>query len=158
MVRRRRWGIARLAAPGACGSIPSLPWRRASGSHPCFSRRFRQGREVNNALGAAPHGLLSRLGAIDERAAFYLLIFFGTLVTGLVLATPFAFWKYGDNAYVVIAIATGLAALGAAAVAERAVPARALWLIFGVAVLSRLFLLFLDPLLSTDIYRYIWDG
>jgi alpha-1,6-mannosyltransferase len=113
---------------------------------------------VSNALGAATPSLLSRLGAIDERAAFYLLIFFGALVAGLMLATPFAFWKYGDNAYVVIAIATGIAALGAAIVAERAAPVRALWLIFGVAVLSRLLLLFLDPLLSTDIYRYVWDG
>jgi alpha-1,6-mannosyltransferase len=113
---------------------------------------------VSNTLGTAPHNLLSRLGAIDDRTAFYLLMFFGALVIGLVLATPFAFWKHGDNAYVVIAIATGLAALGAAIVAEHASPARALWLIFAVAVLSRLFMLLLDPLLSTDIYRYIWDG
>jgi alpha-1,6-mannosyltransferase len=106
----------------------------------------------------APRSRWSRLSAIDERAAFYLLIFFGALVAGLVLATPLAFWKYGDNGYIGMAIATGLAALGAVTVAERTAHARALWLIFGVAVLLRLFLSFLDPLLSSDIYRYVWDG
>lgn len=95
---------------------------------------------------------------MNERAAFYLLILFGALIAGLVLATPLAFWKYGDNAYIGIAVATGLAALAAATVAERAAPARALWLIFAIAVLLRLFLLLLDPLLSSDIYRYVWDG
>ena len=113
---------------------------------------------MSRAIDAAPRSLLSRLGAIDERVAFYLLIFFGALVAGLVLATPLAFWKYGDNAYIGMAIATGLAALGAATVADRAQPARALWLIFGVAVMLRLFMLFVDPLLSSDIYRYVWDG
>lgn len=113
---------------------------------------------MSKAIDAAPRSHRSGLGAIDERVAFYLLIFFGALVAGLVLATPLAFWKYGDNAYIAMAIATGLAALGAATVAERAEPARALWLIFGVAMLLRLFLLLLDPLLSTDIYRYVWDG
>jgi alpha-1,6-mannosyltransferase len=33
-----------------------------------------------------------------------------------------------------------------------------LWLIIAVAVLLRGVLLFVDPLLSTDIYRYVWDG
>ena len=112
---------------------------------------------MSNA-GALPRGRWSGLGAMDERAAFYLLLFFAALVAGLVLATPLAFRKYGDNAYIGMAIATGLAALAAAAVAERAEPARALWLILGVALLLRLFLLLLDPLLSTDIYRYVWDG
>jgi hypothetical protein len=35
---------------------------------------------------------------------------------------------------------------------------RALWLIIAVAALLRGVLLFIEPLLSTDIYRYVWDG
>jgi alpha-1,6-mannosyltransferase len=98
------------------------------------------------------------LSGTDERAGFLRLALLAALVIALVLATPFAFWRYGDNAYMALAIATGLAAAGATLVAERTASARALWLILGVAVLLRLVLLLLDPLLSTDIYRYVWDG
>ena len=35
---------------------------------------------------------------------------------------------------------------------------RALWLIFGVAIVLRAYVLLFDPLLSSDIYRYVWDG
>jgi alpha-1,6-mannosyltransferase len=35
---------------------------------------------------------------------------------------------------------------------------RVLWLIFSVAILLRAYMLLFDPLLSSDIYRYIWDG
>jgi hypothetical protein len=57
-----------------------------------------------------------------------------------------------------LALATGLTALAATFVAERARPPHALWLVVAVAVLLRGILLFSEPLLSTDIYRYIWDG
>jgi hypothetical protein len=97
-------------------------------------------------------------GAGDERAGFLRLALFAGVIAALVLATPFAFWRYGDNAYMAFAIATGLAAAGASTVAERLSSARALWLIIGVAVVLRLVLLLLDPLLSNDIYRYVWDG
>ena len=113
---------------------------------------------MSKALNRARRGFFASLAAIDDRVAFYLLIAFGALVAALVLATPLAFWSYGDNAYMGFAIATGLAALGAASVADRAPSARALWLIVAVAVLLRLSLLVLDPLLSTDVYRYVWDG
>lgn len=36
--------------------------------------------------------------------------------------------------------------------------ARALWLVLAVAVALRLPLIFLQPFLSSDIYRYVWDG
>ena len=35
---------------------------------------------------------------------------------------------------------------------------RALWLIFGIGIMLRVYVLLFDPLLSTDIFRYIWDG
>ena len=58
----------------------------------------------------------------------------------------------------VLALATGFAAAVATVVAQSAPARQSLWLIFAVAVLLRGILLFTEPLLSTDIYRYIWDG
>lgn len=92
------------------------------------------------------------------RTELYWLATLAVVLIALVLATPFAFRGYGDNAYIALAIATGLVAAGATVIAEGIPSARALWLILGVAIGLRLFLLALDPLLSTDIYRYVWDG
>lgn len=80
------------------------------------------------------------------------------VTVGLTLATPFVFRSAGDNAYMAMAIAAGLVAMVASRTAELAPPAKAWWLIVGVAVLLRAALLFTEPLLSTDIYRYVWDG
>src|SRR5258705_6979398 len=35
---------------------------------------------------------------------------------------------------------------------------RALWLIFGLGIVLRACVLLFDPILSSDIYRYVWDG
>jgi len=80
------------------------------------------------------------------------------LLAAVTVATPFAFRAYGDNGYIVLALAAGLLAMTATPLAERAPQTHALWLIFGVTVLLRAILLFTEPLLSTDIYRYVWDG
>lgn len=82
----------------------------------------------------------------------------GLLTGALTLAVPFAFRAAGDHGYMACAIATGLAAWIATGAAERAPAAKAFGIILVVAVLLRGALLLLDPLLSTDIYRYIWDG
>jgi hypothetical protein len=92
------------------------------------------------------------------RAGLYRLAALAVVLAGLVLATPFVFKSYGDSAYIALAFATGLVAAAATTIAERTPSVRALWLILGVAILLRLVLLLLDPLLSTDIYRYVWDG
>ncbi len=39
-----------------------------------------------------------------------------------------------------------------------ALPAHAFWLVLGVAVLLRVLLLPAPPFLSSDVYRYVWDG
>lgn len=95
---------------------------------------------------------------VAGRAELRRLAVHAVVLVVLVLATPFAFRSYGDNGYIALAIATGLVAAGASVIAERTPSARALWLILGVAILLRLFLLVLDPLLSSDVYRYVWDG
>ena len=64
----------------------------------------------------------------------------------------------GDNAFILIALTSGFLAMAATRVAEGAPTRKMLWWIIAVAILLRGILLFLDPLLSNDIYRYIWDG
>jgi hypothetical protein len=79
------------------------------------------------------------------------------VVAGTLAVFP-AFRLFGDNGYMLLAGLTGLAALAATCAAGRTRARHALWLILGVAVLLRAILLLGEPLLSTDIYRYIWDG
>jgi hypothetical protein len=82
----------------------------------------------------------------------------GALTVALTAATPFAFHAWGDNGYMALTIPMGIVAAIATRFAERTSLRRALVLIFGVAVVLRIGLLFMEPLLSTDIYRYVWDG
>ena len=90
-------------------------------------------------------------------SALYHLVLCGTGIVLLTLAAPFAFEVGGDNAFIALAIPAALLAIPATAVAERA-PRRALWLIIAVAIALRIFALSFPPLLSSDIYRYVWDG
>ena len=88
----------------------------------------------------------------------YLLAGIGAIFAGLTLVTPFAFQAGGDNAFIALAIPASLLTLAATRVAERTQTTRALWLIFGIGIMLRVYVLLFDPLLSTDIFRYIWDG
>jgi alpha-1,6-mannosyltransferase len=76
----------------------------------------------------------------------------------LTLATVPATRAGGDYAYVAMAMMGGCLALLATRIAERTSTARAMWVIVGVAIALRLALLMTEPLLSTDVYRYVWDG
>jgi hypothetical protein len=82
----------------------------------------------------------------------------GVLLVGLTFAAAFAFQAWGDNAFIALTLPAALLVLPATRLAERAATARTLWLIFGVAIALRAIALSFEPLLSTDIYRYIWDG
>jgi hypothetical protein len=88
----------------------------------------------------------------------YLLAGIGAVLVALTLVTPFAFEAGGDNAFIALAILAGLLTIVATHVAERAPPERALWLVFGIGIFLRAYVLLFDPLLSSDIYRYVWDG
>jgi len=91
-------------------------------------------------------------------SALYLLAAFGAIFTGLTLVTPFAFRAYGDNAFIALTIPACLLTIAATYVAERSPTRRALWLILGLGIALRGYVLLFDPLLSSDIYRYVWDG
>jgi hypothetical protein len=95
---------------------------------------------------------------IDNVSPLILLTAIGAVVVGLTLATPFAFERFGDNAFMALTMPAGLLTIAATAQAERTPTTRALWLILGVAIGLRAYVLLFDPLLSSDIYRYVWDG
>ena len=99
---------------------------------------------------------LARL--VSNVASLHLLAGTGLVLVGLTLVTPFAFETYGDNAFIALAIAAGLLTVVATRLAERVPADRALWLIFGLGIALRAYVLLFDPLLSSDIYRYVWDG
>jgi alpha-1,6-mannosyltransferase len=101
-------------------------------------------------------GRLARFA--NDVPPFYLLTGIGVVLAGLTLATPFAFETYGDNAFIALTISAGLLTITATHLAERAAPDRALWLIFSLGIILRAYVLLFDPLLSSDIYRYVWDG
>src|ERR1700723_4650051 len=86
------------------------------------------------------------------------LIGIAVLLIALTSVTPFAFRTLGDNAYIALTMVAGLFTIVATRVAERIPPDRVLWLIFSVAILLRAYMLLFDPILSSDIYRYVWDG
>jgi hypothetical protein len=101
-------------------------------------------------------GRLAR--GVDSIAPHHLLAGIGAVILGLTLATPTAFKTLGDNAFMALTIPVGALTLAATHVAERAPQRQALWLVFGLGVLLRAYVLTFDPLLSSDVYRYIWDG
>jgi len=108
--------------------------------HDAFASRSAQAAED------ADRAVMLRLGVVA-----------GALVA-LTLATLPATRAGGDYANVTLTLMAGLLALAATRIAERTTAAQAMWLIVGVAVLLRLALLISQPLLSSDVYRYVWDG
>ena len=106
--------------------------------------------------GASQFGRLTR--SASSASPLHRLAGIGAILVGLTLVTPFAFESYGDNAFIALSIAAGLMTIVATRLAERMPPDRALWLIFGVGIGLRAYVLLFDPLLSSDIYRYVWDG
>jgi len=97
------------------------------------------------------------LSARNE-SPLYVLAGVGAILAGLTLATPFAFQASGDNAFIALTVPACVLAFAATQVAERAPTKRALWLIFGIGIALRIYVLLFDPLLSSDIFRYVWDG
>lgn len=79
------------------------------------------------------------------------------LVAGA-LAGPAVHLRLGDIAFAALAIGQGLLVLAALPLALRCPPRAALGVIAVVGVAMRLAVLPAAPHLSTDAYRYVWDG
>jgi alpha-1,6-mannosyltransferase len=105
---------------------------------------------------ASQSGRLARFAS--NVPSLHLLAGTGLVLVGLTLVTPFAFEAYGDNAFIALAISAGLLTVVATRLAERVPADHALWLIFALGIALRAYVLLFDPLLSSDIYRYVWDG
>ena len=106
--------------------------------------------------GASQVGRL--VSTVNTVPPLHLLAGIGVVLLALTLVTPFAFEALGDNAFMALTMSAGLLTIVATRLAERAPIRRALWLIFGLGFVLRACVLLFDPLLSSDIYRYVWDG
>lgn len=82
----------------------------------------------------------------------------GAVLLATTLAGPAVHREVGDVAFAALAVGQGLLVLGALRVACGCAPRPALLLIGAVAAGLRLALLPVAPQLSTDAYRYVWDG
>ncbi|MDB5635682.1 MAG: hypothetical protein JWP51_590 [Bradyrhizobium sp.] len=111
---------------------------------------------------AMPGAIASQFGPLARAAnnvpPLHLLAGIGAVLVALTLVTPFAFETGGDNAFMALTIPAGLLTIVATRVAEREPSDRTLWLILGVGIILRAYVLLFDPFLSSDIYRYVWDG
>ena len=91
-------------------------------------------------------------------SAFKQLIAVGATIAALVCAAPFAQRAGGDYAFMAVALITGVLTYAAAVMADHAEGWKALVFILGLAVLLRVYAMSFHPFLSSDIYRYVWDG
>jgi len=82
----------------------------------------------------------------------------GIAMVGLAFLAAPAFEAYDESGFVVVMMASGVVAYAAARLAPSAPPCAALLLIVLVAVAIRIIALSDDPLVSSDVYRYVWDG
>ena len=82
----------------------------------------------------------------------------GLAMVAFVAAGPWIIGRFDYAAFIPSIVASGLLTIAATALAP-AVPERlGLIVILGLAVVMRLLIITDEPFLSTDIYRYVWDG
>lgn len=87
-----------------------------------------------------------------------LLALLGAVMIALAANAAWAFESYDEVGFVVTALPMGFIAFAGLWAARRAPPVAALILILSVGVILRIIAFSDDPLLSTDIFRYVWDG
>lgn len=99
-----------------------------------------------------PGGLTS-----PPRANLLRLLVVGFAMLAIVLAMHAVHQRFGDPALNALLVTQGLLTLRAVQLAGRC-DRRALWIILGVAVALRIGPWLDVPFLSTDAFRYVWDG
>lgn len=99
-----------------------------------------------------------RHGGAAGRQALWRLGLIGAGLLAMTLAGSAVHLRLGDLAFIALAVAQGLLVLLATRLAVDCRERQGLAVVFGVAIALRLALLFAPPHLSTDIYRYVWDG
>ena len=94
----------------------------------------------------------------SRRAATLQLAAIGTLLLIATAAGPALHHRLGGWALLGIFAVCGGGAYLAWRLVDRCDPRHALLIVLAGAIAMRLALLFVEPYLSTDVYRYIWDG
>src|SRR5438270_495098 len=93
-----------------------------------------------------------------ELTALTGLVGLGCAMLAFVAAGPWIIRSFGYGVFIPAAVASGFLTIIATQLSA-AVPARiGLPIVLGFALTMRLLLVGQEPFLSTDIYRYIWDG
>lgn len=82
----------------------------------------------------------------------------GAALLALLFSAPHVHRAYGGHAWLALLSAWTLLMIAAARLAPRVKPATGLAIVLVVAALLRLELLLEPPYLSSDMYRYVWDG
>lgn len=82
----------------------------------------------------------------------------GAAVIVLDAATPWLHHRFGSVAFVMAMSAHAIAAYFAYRQAQTLKGETGLWLVLSVAAVLRILLLVTEPYLSTDVWRYVWDG
>jgi len=103
-------------------------------------------------VAGVPHGLRS------ERSALVGLCATGIAMLLFAAAGPWIVRTGGYAVFIPALAASGLLTIVATKLAAEAPVRMGLLVILGLALAMRLVLVVQEPLLSTDIYRYIWDG
>ncbi len=86
------------------------------------------------------------------------LVVAGVAIVVLTALGPWLHFRVGAYAFWAIVVASSAVAAWAATTTSDIDPRIALWIILGVAAAMRAAMLFTEPYLSNDLYRYIWDG
>jgi alpha-1,6-mannosyltransferase len=99
-----------------------------------------------------------RVNARQDLAALIALCAAGGAILMLVAAAPWIIRTYSYGVFIPALAASGVITIAATSLSA-SVPARTgLLVILGLALVMRLLLLGQEAFLSTDLYRYIWDG
>jgi hypothetical protein len=96
--------------------------------------------------------------ARQESSALIGLCLAGCALFALAVAAPWIVPTLGYAVFVPALAASGLVTIFATSCAVNVPTRTALIIVFGFALAMRLALVGIEPLLSTDLYRYIWDG
>ena len=82
----------------------------------------------------------------------------GTILFALAAAAPWIVRSFGYQVFIPLLAASGLVTIVATRLAADVPVRTGLVVVLGFALAMRLALVVIDPLLSTDLYRYVWDG
>ena len=100
----------------------------------------------------------TRGGAGREIAETIPLAATGCLILALTVAGPWVSATFDSPGFVSLAVMSGVTAFVAANLARTAPIREGLGIVLVLAVAMRVSVAFIDPILSTDVYRYVWDG